>query len=85
MDLVELGRPAILIPTPGQPEQEYLACYLKDKGWFHTARQVDFDLKKEMQEFQRQKFTRQDHFRTEAEKYLHDLLQLYEHRKQDRQ
>jgi hypothetical protein len=84
MDLVELGRPAILIPTPGQPEQEYLAGYLKGKGWFHTAKQNDFDLKKEMQEFQRQIFTQQDHFRTEAEKYLQDLLQLYEHKKQDR-
>ena len=27
MDLAELGLSAILVPTPGQPEQEYLARY----------------------------------------------------------
>lgn len=32
MDLYHLGKPAILIPTPGQPEQEYLGHYLADKG-----------------------------------------------------
>ena len=25
---------ALLIPTPGQTEQEYLADYLSEKGWF---------------------------------------------------
>ena len=34
MDLVILNKPAILIPTPGQPEQEYLADYLEAKNKF---------------------------------------------------
>jgi len=34
MELFSLGRSAILIPTPGQPEQEYLAEYLSGKRWF---------------------------------------------------
>jgi uncharacterized protein (TIGR00661 family) len=34
MDLVTLNKPAILIPTPGQPEQEYLAEYLEAKNRF---------------------------------------------------
>ncbi len=34
MDLVSLNCSALLIPTPGQTEQEYLAKYLSDKGWF---------------------------------------------------
>jgi uncharacterized protein (TIGR00661 family) len=33
MDLHFLGKKAILIPTPGQTEQEYLARYLGRKGW----------------------------------------------------
>lgn len=32
MDLVRLKRRAIYIPTPGQPEQEYLARYLEERG-----------------------------------------------------
>ena len=39
MDLVSLGRTALLIPTPGQTEQEYLAEYLVEKGWFETINQ----------------------------------------------
>lgn len=34
MDLVELGTPAILFPTPNQTEQEYLASSLTEKGYF---------------------------------------------------
>lgn len=31
MDLLSLGKKCILVPTPGQPEQEYLAEYLETK------------------------------------------------------
>lgn len=46
MDLVSLGKPAILVPTPGQTEQEYLARVCQDKGWFYTQAQDQFDLQK---------------------------------------
>jgi len=46
MDLVRLNKKAILIPTPGQTEQEYLAEYLRNKGIFTSAKQNDFDLMK---------------------------------------
>ena len=39
MDLISLNRAALLIPTPGQTEQEYLAGYLAEKGWFCTISQ----------------------------------------------
>ncbi len=39
MDLVALNRSALVIPTPGQTEQEYLAGYLSAKGWFSTISQ----------------------------------------------
>jgi uncharacterized protein (TIGR00661 family) len=44
MDLIKLGRKAILIPTPGQPEQEYLAQHLMKKKIFISINQEDFNL-----------------------------------------
>lgn len=44
MDLYYLGNKAVLIPTPGQTEQEYLAEALKRKGIFYSQSQRDFDL-----------------------------------------
>ncbi len=48
MDLYVLGKKAILIPTPGQSEQEYLGQYLKEKKLFHVVSQQEFDLKKDL-------------------------------------
>jgi UDP-N-acetylglucosamine:LPS N-acetylglucosamine transferase len=39
MDLAVLGKSALLVPTPGQCEQEYLAGYLGRKGWFNWVPQ----------------------------------------------
>jgi UDP-N-acetylglucosamine:LPS N-acetylglucosamine transferase len=39
MELVSLNCSAVIVPTPGQTEQEYLAKYLSEKGWFSTANQ----------------------------------------------
>jgi predicted glycosyltransferase len=44
MDLVTLGRNALLVPTPGQTEQEYLAGYLSEEGMFVMMRQEGFSL-----------------------------------------
>jgi UDP-N-acetylglucosamine:LPS N-acetylglucosamine transferase len=44
MDLVTLGKRAILVPTPGQTEQEYLARILMDKKIFFSMPQKRFDL-----------------------------------------
>ena len=45
MDLAKVGKPAILIPTPGQTEQEYLADRLMTKGLFYASKQSSFNLK----------------------------------------
>ncbi len=37
MELISLNCNALLIPTPGQTEQEYLADYLSEKGWFSSV------------------------------------------------
>jgi hypothetical protein len=44
MDLMRLGKRAILIPTPGQTEQEYLGNYLARKGWAVCVEQDGFFL-----------------------------------------
>jgi predicted glycosyltransferase len=44
MDLVKLGQKAVLVPTPGQTEQEYLAHYLLEKGYFYSEQQDIFNL-----------------------------------------
>ena len=49
MDLIAIQQQAILIPTPGQTEQEYLAEYLSQKGYFQTLSQSEFQLDKLLQ------------------------------------
>jgi hypothetical protein len=39
MELISLNCTALLIPTPGQTEQEYLADYLSGKEWFSAISQ----------------------------------------------
>lgn len=50
MDLVKLKKKAVLIPTPGQTEQEYLAQQLYEKGCFIKQTQANFRLKQCLQE-----------------------------------
>lgn len=44
MDLVKLQQKAILVPTPGQTEQEYLAQYLHEQKIFYCIEQAKFVL-----------------------------------------
>ncbi len=44
MDLVTLKKTALLVPTPGQTEQEYLADYLTERGWFKSIKQENFTI-----------------------------------------
>ena len=46
MDLLKLQKKSILIPTPGQTEQEYLAHHLLEKHLAFCTIQQTFDLKK---------------------------------------
>jgi UDP-N-acetylglucosamine transferase subunit ALG13 len=43
MELVSLNRSALLVPTPGQTEQEYLAEYLSSKGLFSCCSQKNLN------------------------------------------
>ncbi len=44
MDLIRMGKPAILVPTPGQTEQEYLGRRLGGLSWFTVCSQEGFRL-----------------------------------------
>ena len=52
MDMIKLKKKAILIPTPGQTEQEYLAGYLMKKKIFYTTSQKNFILQESLQQAQ---------------------------------
>lgn len=44
MDIITLKKKSILIPTPGQTEQEYLAAHLHQNGLAYAVLQKDFRL-----------------------------------------
>ncbi len=50
MDYFFLKNKALLIPTLGQPEQEYLARWCLKNGWFGYAAQEFLDLEKDLAE-----------------------------------
>jgi len=52
MDICKLRKKSILIPTPGQTEQEYLANHLQKQGWCLSASQEKFSLQASMQKAQ---------------------------------
>jgi hypothetical protein len=49
MDYLSLGSKALLIPTPGQTEQEYLAQYHLELGNFYSVKQDQLDLVRDQQ------------------------------------
>ncbi len=49
MELAALRkRSGLFIPTPGQPEQEYLSGWYEQNGWFHSQSQYSLDLRKDI-------------------------------------
>jgi len=45
-DLAALGVPALLIPTPGQTEQEYVAKHVSEAGYFDCCYQEELNLER---------------------------------------
>jgi UDP-N-acetylglucosamine transferase subunit ALG13 len=58
MDLARLGKKCIVIPTPGQTEQEYLAGYLFQKKIALKINQKDFSLREAIEAAQQFPFER---------------------------
>ncbi len=55
MDLTVLGASALLIPTPGQTEQEYLANHFDQQGIFMMQKQENINLKIALQKIKNYK------------------------------
>jgi len=55
MDLAVIGSKALMIPTPGQIEQMYLASYLSEKDLCHQVSQSDLHLKDDIRNAQEMK------------------------------
>jgi UDP-N-acetylglucosamine transferase subunit ALG13 len=53
MDLMALQKKSIMVPTPGQAEQEYLAQHLQAQQWAYTLDQKGFVLSKALVEAER--------------------------------
>jgi UDP:flavonoid glycosyltransferase YjiC (YdhE family) len=53
MDLSVWKRPCLLIPTPGQPEQEYLGNYLSDNKWAKVVNQKNLNIVEQLEEIQK--------------------------------
>jgi uncharacterized protein (TIGR00661 family) len=49
MDLISLNKRAILVPTPGQTEQEYLAEYHSQKELFYCVAEDDLEIAQDIQ------------------------------------
>jgi len=49
MELVELGKNALFVPTPGQTEQVYLSEYYEQIGTFHSVNQFDIRLAEDIE------------------------------------
>lgn len=49
MDLARTGKKAVLVPTPGQPEQEYLAKHLSETGFAPFISQKEFTIAKALE------------------------------------
>jgi uncharacterized protein (TIGR00661 family) len=58
MDTLSLGKKCILIPTPGQTEQEYLARYLSGKKMVLAMMQKNFSLPEALRQASEFPFTR---------------------------
>ena len=72
MDLALMQKKALIIPTPGQTEQEYLAGYLAGKGMFLSCIQDELDIKsalEDLSEFKPQfNLPEEDFFQSELDR-----------------
>jgi len=74
MDLIKLNRHAIIIPTPGQTEQEYLGKYLHDKKWMMAVHQDGINVTNAIKEFEQFAFDAYPNFNFELFKSVLDKL-----------
>lgn len=74
MDLYTLKQKAILVPTPGQTEQEYLAVHLMKNKLFYTCLQENFLLKKALESVKDFSFSETEEIGGMNEKLIHNWI-----------
>ncbi|MDQ2719306.1 MAG: glycosyl transferase family 28 [Bacteroidota bacterium] len=62
MDIIKLQKTIILVPTPGQSEQEYLAKYLTEKKLFYSMEQENFSLNTALENVKQFNFSKRDYY-----------------------
>lgn len=75
MDLATLGKKAILVPTPGQTEQEYLAEYLAKKNYFFSVKQENFSIKESLEKVKNFQFQKFDFPKEEYKNVIYEFVQ----------
>lgn len=78
MDLARLGKKALLVPTPGQTEQEYLADQLFQKGICFQQNQAKLNIKEALEKIDQftgfgKKLDHQSQLQTVIQKFLASL------------
>ena len=81
MDLLGLNKKMILIPTPGQPEQEYLANYLASKDLAVTMTQSKFCLRAAEETAAKLRFQFMDEHMNEYKTVVRQFVELLKRRK----
>ncbi len=74
MEILLLQKKAILIPTPGQTEQEYLAEHLMQQQWCLSVDQKNFNLSKAIEEADQFPYTSPPPFVSNPGTTIHERL-----------
>ena len=74
MKRVKLKKKMIVVPTPGQPEQEYLADYLSKNNYVLKFKQQNFDLQRALQKAENFTFNHVDANMDEYKVVLKDFV-----------
>ena len=74
MDLIKIDKRAILVPTPGQTEQEYLATHHMKKKNFFSVKQKDFLLEEVLSKAAHFPFTKHNYNMEGYKKVISDFM-----------
>ena len=77
MELVEIGKKALFVPTPGQTEQEYLAKRMKEKMWYYSVKQNNLNLKRDIEIAKKYEgFSQNDATKNSVKHIIKDVLRI---------
>ncbi len=77
MEIIALQKKAILIPTPGQTEQEYLAKKLMQQGCCYSIKQKDFTITEAFEKSKTFNFQLPPYTTTNLNQFISQFLAMY--------